>query len=34
VWPAVALPSVVDPDKKYAVVAGARVFIAERLERG
>ena len=32
VWPAVALPSVVDPDKKYAVVAGARVFIAEKIE--
>jgi len=32
VWPAVALPSVVNPDKKYAVVAGARVFIADKLE--
>ncbi len=32
VWPAVALPPIVDPDKKYAVVAGARVFIADKLD--
>lgn len=31
-WPAVALPPMVDPHKKYAVIAGARVFIADKLE--
>ncbi len=31
-WPTVALPPVVDPDKKYAVISGARVFLADDLE--
>jgi uncharacterized protein (DUF362 family) len=32
VWPAVTLPPEVDPNKKYAVIAGSRVFIADKLE--